>query len=144
MASVFTMIIEGDLPSHRVWEDDVCVAFLSINPLTDGHALVVPRAEVSHFDQLEPDVWAHCSRVAQQIALAQKAVFGPERIGLCVAGFEVPHTHLHVWPTDSIADFDWSRAVQEVDHDALAAQAASLREVLLAHGHDEAALTTAD
>lgn len=110
MPTIFTRIIEGELPGTFVWRDDVCVAFLSIAPLKPGHTLVVPRAEIDHWIDLDPDVNAHLMRVAQQIATAQQRAFSPTRVGLMIAGLEVPHVHLHVVPIDAMHDLDFDNA----------------------------------
>jgi len=98
MPTVFTRIIDGEIPGAFVWRDDECVAFLSINPVNPGHALVVPRAEVDHWLDLEPALAAHLMTVAQAVGNAVQRAFSPLRVGLLVAGLEVPHMHLHVMP----------------------------------------------
>ena len=130
MPTIFTRIIEGELPGRFVWRDDQCVAFLSIAPLTAGHTLVVPRAEVDHWIDLDPDVNAHLMRVAQQIAAAQQRAFSPTRIGLMIAGLEVPHVHLHVVPIDGMADLDFGNADPDPDPAALDVAAETLRAAL--------------
>jgi histidine triad (HIT) family protein len=110
VASIFTRIIDGELPGRFVWQDDTCVAFLSIAPLRPGHTLVVPRQEVDHWLDVEPDVVAHLMRVAHTIGRAQQAAFRPRRVGLIIAGMEVPHTHIHVVPIDREADLDFANA----------------------------------
>jgi histidine triad (HIT) family protein len=134
MPSIFTRIIDGDLPGRFVWRDDVCVAFLSINPLRPGHTLVVPRAEVDHWIDLDPAVNEHLMRVAQEIGAAQQAAFSPLRIGLIIAGLEVPHVHLHVVPIDGMQDLDFASADPSPDSDALDRAAATLRAELRARG----------
>jgi histidine triad (HIT) family protein len=134
MPTIFTRIIEGELPGRFVWRDDVCVAFLSINPLRPGHTLVVPRAEVDHWIDLEPEVNAHLVRVAQEIGAAQQQAFTPTRIGLMVAGLEVPHVHLHVLPIDGVHDLDFDNAQRDPDGAGLDAAATALREALRARG----------
>ena len=129
MPTIFTRIIEGELPGAFVWRDDLCVAFLSIAPLKPGHTLVVPRAEVDHWIDLDPDVNAHLMRVAQQIATAQQRAFSPARVGLMIAGLEVPHVHLHVVPIDGMHDLDFDNA-GPVDPEALDAAATQLRGAL--------------
>jgi histidine triad (HIT) family protein len=126
MPTIFTRIIEGELPGTFVWRDDVCVAFLSIAPLKAGHTLVVPRAEVDHWIDLDPEVNAHLMRVAQQIATAQQRAFSPARVGLMIAGLEVPHVHLHVVPIDGLHDLDFDNA-RPGTPEALGAAAAALR-----------------
>jgi histidine triad (HIT) family protein len=134
MPTIFTRIIEGELPGRFVWRDDVCVAFLSIAPIKPGHTLVVSRAEVDCWTDLEPDVNAHLMRVAQQIATAQQRAFAPVRVGLVIAGLEVPHVHLHVIPIDGMADLDFGNADSSPEPAALDAAAGQLREALRAAG----------
>jgi len=140
MPSVFTMIINGDIPGQFVWRDDRCVAFLSINPLHEGHTLVVPREEVDHWVDLDEDLVTHLMAVAHRIGVVQQDVFGPERIGLIVAGFEVPHTHLHVLPIAGMADLDFKNAAAGPPDD-FAEVADRLRTALAAAGHPEATAT---
>ena len=137
MPTVFTMIIDGDLPGHFVWSDDVCVGFLSINPITDGHALVVPRAEVSHWVDLDTATNEHLMAVSHHIGKAIETVFSPERIGLMIAGFEVPHTHVHVLALNDMGDMSFANAAASVDHGELAGFADSIRAALADQGHGE-------
>ena len=130
MASVFTRIIAGELPAHFVWQDDSCVAFLSIEPLRPGHTLVVPRAEVDHWIDLDGDTAAALMRVARVIARAQQAVYRPTRVGLMIAGLEVPHAHVHVSPIDGMHDLDFANAGPFPGDAALAAEAARIRAAL--------------
>lgn len=136
MATVFTKIIDGDLPGRFVWRDDRCVGFLSINPLQHGHVLVVPLAEVDHWLDLDPDVNAHLMTVAQRIGRAQEAAFSPARIGLMIAGLEVPHVHLHVVPINSVHDLDFANAERDPDPAALDEAQAQVLDQLRAAGHD--------
>ncbi|MCU1356128.1 MAG: hypothetical protein JWM89_1546 [Acidimicrobiales bacterium] len=136
MASLFSRIIEGEIPGTFVWRDERCVVFLSIGPLQRGHALVVPIEEVDHWLDLDPDLAAHLMVVAQAIGQAQVAAFDAERIGLIIAGLEVPHTHLHVLPIRSEADLDFANAAP-ASPDDLAAAAGPLRNALRAAGHAE-------
>ena len=129
MPTLFTRIIDGELPGTFVWRDDVCVAFLSIAPLRPGHTLVVPRAEVDHWIDLDPDVNAHLVRVAQQIATAQQRAFDPVRIGLIIAGLEVPHAHVHVIPINGMEDLDFANAHPTTPED-LAGTATRIRYAL--------------
>ena len=129
MASVFTKIINGQLPGHFVYSDDLVVAFLSIAPLSPGHALVVPRQEIDQWTDAEPSLLTHCVVIAQRIGVAAKAAFGAPRAGVVIAGFEVPHLHVHVFPVWRLADFDFGRAKPASDQE-LAAAAARLRAAL--------------
>jgi diadenosine tetraphosphate (Ap4A) HIT family hydrolase len=123
MPTIFTRIIDGDIPGHFVWTDERCVAFLSINPITAGHALVVPRVEVDHWLDLDPDLAAHLMVVARAVGLAQQHAFAAPRVGLEIAGFEVPHCHLHVLPIWGEADLHLSRSARSVEPETLAGHA---------------------
>ncbi len=135
MASIFSRIIGGEIPSRMIWEDEVCVSFLDVRPLTPGHALVIPRAEVDQWTDLDADVAAHLMTVAHTVGRAQKTVFNPARIGLMIAGFEVPHAHVHVFPVDAMGQFDFAQADTEPDQDALDRHLTDLRAALAAAGH---------
>lgn len=113
MPTLFSKIIAGDIPGRFVWSDDRCVAFLTIEPLRPGHTLVVPREEVPVWTKLEPELLAHLTHVAQTIGQAQQAEWDSPFVGLLIAGFDVPHVHLHVWPTWGPADHD----LRNADHD---------------------------
>ena len=130
MSTLFTRIIDGELPGRFVHQDDLCVAFLTIAPLRRGHTLVVPRAEIDHWLDVEPDLNAHLFNVAQRVGRAQMAAFEPERVGVIVAGMEVPHAHIHVIPIDSEADLDFARADHDADPADLDAAAEALRAAL--------------
>ena len=130
MATVFTKIIEGELPGRFVWRDDVCVAFLSIAPIQAGHTLVVPIAEVDNWVDLDDDTLAHLTKVSKQIAIAQQDAFQPERVGMMIAGLEVPHVHLHVIPINGVHDLDFDNADTDPDGAALDQAADKLRHAL--------------
>ena len=98
MPTLFTRIIDGEIPGRFVWRDSQCVVFLTIAPMRPGHALVVPRAEIDHWLDLDDVLAAHLTKVAQTVGRAQMTAFSPARVGLIIAGLEVPHTHLHVIP----------------------------------------------
>lgn len=130
MPTVFTRIIAGELPGHFVWSDERVVGFLSINPTQPGHALVVPRAEVDHWLDLEPATAARCMEVAQAIGRAQQRAFSPARVGLLVAGFEVPHVHLHVIPVRGMMDLDLANSARDPDPAGLEDAALRIRSEL--------------
>ena len=134
MPTIFTRIIDGELPGRFVWRDDDCVAFLSINPLRPGHTLVVPRAEVDHWIDLSVEANAHLVRVAHAIGTAQMDAFQPARVGLIIAGLEVPHVHLHVVPIDREQDLSFANADVSPSADAMDAAAEKLRSALRAQG----------
>ena len=135
MPSVFSKIISGDLPGHFVWKDELSVAFLSINPIASGHTLVIPRLEVDHWLDLPPEINAHLVQLAQIIGNAQMVAFRPLRVGMIIAGLEVPHTHLHVIPMEGMQDLDFSRATITVDQSELSSNALLLRNTLESNGH---------
>jgi histidine triad (HIT) family protein len=110
MPTLFTRIINRELPGKFVYEDEVAVGFLSINPITPGHTLVVPRLEVDQWTDAPDDVLAHLTAVAKTVGSAVKAAFDAPRAGLIIAGLEVPHLHIHVLPVWSLGDFDFARA----------------------------------
>ncbi len=134
MATIFTKIIEGDIPGTFVWRDDECVAFMSINPLRTGHVLVVPRREVDHWIDCPASLRDHLFAVAQEIGRAIHEAFEPEKVGLMIAGLEVPHLHLHVVPIDGVHDLDFANAATAVERDDLEQAAGAIRHVLTRHG----------
>ncbi len=137
MPTVFTRIITGELPGRFVWRDEQAVAFLSINPMGPGHTLVVPLAEVDHWVDAGDELMAHLTWVSRRIAAAQQAVYSPPRVGLVIAGFEVPHLHLHVYPVQDLDGFDFRNADRDPDPAALDESAGKLREALRAAGHGD-------
>ena len=130
MPTIFTRIINGELPGRFVYRDDLAVAFLSIAPLQPGHTLVVPVAEIDHWIDAPPELNQHLMAVAQKIGAAQQQAFSPTRIAMIIAGLEVPHLHLHVIPIVTEADLSFARADTNPDPDALDAAAVALRERL--------------
>jgi histidine triad (HIT) family protein len=136
MATLFTRIIEGEIPGTFVWRDPECVAFLSINPVQPGHTLVVPRAEVDHWIDLDADLVCHLTVVAQTIARAQQEVYDPVKVGLLIAGLEVPHVHVHVIPImHGEADLHLDRATT-TSPEQLESEATRLRSALREAGAD--------
>jgi histidine triad (HIT) family protein len=110
MPTLFTRIIDRELPGELVYEDEVAVAFLSISPIAPGHALVVPRLEVDQWTDAPDDVLQHLTTVAKKVGSAAKTAFDAPRAGLIIAGLEVPHLHVHVFPVWSLTDFDFGKA----------------------------------
>ncbi|MGT2461057.1 HIT family protein [Sinomonas atrocyanea] len=137
MSTLFTRIIEGELPGRFVWKDADVVAFLSIGPLAEGHTLVVPREEVDRWTDAPPALMTKLTLVAQTIGQAQMEAFGAPRAGMIIAGFEIDHLHLHVWPSRSEAEYDFKRAQQNPDPAVLDSAAERIREALRAAGHGE-------
>jgi diadenosine tetraphosphate (Ap4A) HIT family hydrolase len=139
VASIFTKIIQGELPGQFVWKDDTAVAFMSIAPLKPGHTLVVPRVEVDHWIDLEPEAMAHLTRVAHAVGNALQTVFQPVKIGTTILGLEVPHVHIHVVPIWSPFDLDFANADSDAKPEDVAAAALKIRAELRAMGRDEVA-----
>ena len=138
MASVFTMIINGDLPGRFVWKDDLCVAFLSINPMSPGHTLIVPREEVDHWIDLDPSLAGHLMEVSRKIGRALDLGFKPKKVGLMIAGLEVAHAHIHVIPMEGMHDLDADNADLAPNPDDLDAAADRVRAALKALEYPEA------
>lgn len=134
MATVFEMIIEGKIPGRFVWADEQCAAFLTIEPVTAGHSLVVPRNPEPKWTDLSADSFGHLMAVAQEIGRAQERAFDVPRSAVIIAGFEVPHTHVHVIPARTEADCRLINAVPADDAD-LDRAAEKLRGALIAEGH---------
>ena len=134
MPTIFTRIIEGEIPGTFVWRDDRCVAFLSVNPLRPGHTLVVPRAEIDHWLDCPPDLRDRLFSVAQAIGSAIHEAFPSRRVGLMIAGLEVPHLHIHLVPIDRAHDLDFANAAASVDRKSLEGAASSIRGALRAQG----------
>jgi histidine triad (HIT) family protein len=130
MPSIFTRIIAGEIPGTFLHRDDQCVVFMSINPLAPGHALVVPIAEVEHWVDLSPELSAHLFAVAHRVGRAQQAVFACERVGLIIAGYEVPHTHIHVIPTEHMGQLNFANAAVSADRDTLQSAADAIRAAM--------------
>lgn len=109
MASIFSRIVKGDIPSYKVAEDADCYAFLDINPLAEGHTLVIPKKEVDYIFDLDSETYAKLFAFANKVAKAQKAAIPCKRIGVAVLGLEVPHAHIHLVPLQSEADLDFKK-----------------------------------
>lgn len=135
MAGIFARIIDGQIPSRMIWEDDECVAFLDVRPIAPGHTLVVPRAEIDQWTDLPASLATHLMQVAHAVGRAQQQVFSSSRIGLMIAGFEVPHTHVHVIPINSMDDLDFANADLSPDQEGLDRHMHELRSALQADGH---------
>ncbi|MCW1249053.1 HIT family protein [Acaricomes phytoseiuli] len=137
MPTLFSKIISGEIPGRFVWEDPHVVAFLTIAPLAQGHTLVVPRQEVDRWTDASPELMQRLITVAQAIGAAQVTLFDAVRAGLTIAGYEVDHLHLHVWPSESMSDFDFARAEQNPDPARQDEVAELLREQLRSAGYGE-------
>lgn len=137
MASIFTKIINGEIPGRIIWSDERCVAMVDIRPLHPGHCLVIPKEEIDQWTDLDPATAQHLMMVAHHIGAAQKLVVESARIGLLIAGFEVAHAHVHVVPISSMAHLDFRNADSNAKPEDLDAIADRLRKALTAAGHRE-------
>ncbi len=137
MASLFTKILAGELPGHFVWKDEVCFSIMTLHPIRQGHLILIPNAEINHWDDVPSATAAHLMQVAQHLAKGVKAVIPCKRVGVMIVGLEVPHTHIHLIPADSPADFDFKQA-REMSQALLAETAANIRKALIAAGHKSA------
>ena len=117
MASIFTKIISGELPCYKIHEDEKTFSFLALDQVNLGHTLVIPKMEVNHWFDVPADVYTQVGINAQKIAKAIKEATGCPRVGTMVAGFEVPHYHLHLIPAWSIPDLDFKRAQRKSDQE---------------------------
>jgi len=119
MSTVFTKIINGDIPGRFVYEDDDVVAFLTIAPITQGHTLVVPRVEIDQWQDVDGSELNRVMAVSQLIGKAVCKAFDVERAGLIIAGLEVPHLHVHVFPARNLSDFGFANADQNPSAESL-------------------------
>jgi len=130
MSSVFNLILQRRIPGHFVFEDENVFAIMTINPIAKGHVLVIPTQEVDEWTNVDESTRQELFTVAHRIAEAQKKLFPCERVALIIAGFEVPHCHLHLIPATSMRDVSFSNAAATVDHDELAEYAAGISRLL--------------
>jgi diadenosine tetraphosphate (Ap4A) HIT family hydrolase len=130
MTTIFTRIIEGQIPGTFVYRDDHCVAFLSINPLAAGHVLVVPIEEVDHWIDMNPELSAHMFAVSHRISRAISDAFPCTRVGLIIAGYEINHCHIHLIPTHTMEQLNFANAAPNIDRVTLESHAQLLTQAL--------------
>jgi histidine triad (HIT) family protein len=130
MTTIFTKIINGDIPGTFVYKDEHCVAFMSINPIAPGHVLVVPRAEIDEWTDLPTDLAVHVLNVAHRLGRTLKVSHPCVRVGLIIAGYEVNHCHIHLIPTQTMADVDFSNAATSVTREELETHSAAIIKAL--------------
>ncbi len=132
MSTVFTKIINGEIPGRFVYKDEDVAAFLTIEPIAYGHTLVVPVKEVDKWTDLEPELWAKMNAVAQRIGNAIVREFDCERAGYLIAGFEVPHAHIHVFPANDMSGYNLASVMRadETDPAKMDAAAETLRNAI--------------
>ena len=130
MTTIFTRIINGEIPGTFVHRDEACVAFMSINPMADGHVLVIPRDEVEHWVDLSPYIASHLFEVSHRISRALAIAFPCEKVGLIIAGYEVNHSHIHLIPTTHMGQLSFANAAASVERSALEEHAEKITAVL--------------
>jgi len=127
MASIFSRIVAGEIPCHKVAEDDRFLAFLDIMPLASGHTLVIPKLEVDRIWDLEPGLLGDLHVFSQRVALAIELAVPCQRVGQAVIGLEIPHAHVHLIPLNSVADINFERPKLKVTQEELAKTAEKIR-----------------
>lgn len=120
MASIFSKIISGEIPSYKIAEDERCYAFLDINPIVFGHTLVVPKKEIDYYFDLDDEYLADLNAFAKRVAIALKQEVDCIRIGVMIAGLEVPHAHIHLIPMNSISDLSFTNPRPSVSKEEMA------------------------
>ncbi|ALO47596.1 HIT family protein [Pseudohongiella spirulinae] len=133
MSSLFTQIRLGQLPGHLLWDDGRCFAILTIKPINEGHLQLIPHEEVDHWDDMSPELTAHIFQVASTLSKTLRKLFPCEKTGLMIAGLEVRHAHLHLFPINAISDLDFSKAKDRAD-DAQKLTADKIRAALQEQG----------
>jgi len=131
MATIFTKIINGEIPSYKIAEDDRCFAFLDINPLKEGHTLVVPKAEVNYIFDLDDDYLADLFIFSKKVSKAIREVVPCARIGVAVIGLEVPHAHIHLVPLDSMDDISFRNPKKKFSPDQFTKIAKKISEKVI-------------
>jgi histidine triad (HIT) family protein len=126
MPSIFTKILNGEIPSYKVVETEHCFAFLDINPLAAGHTLVIPKKEVDYIFDLDELTYMQLQLTAKKVAKAIKSVVPCNRIGVAVIGLEVPHAHIHLVPINHIGDINFAKAKIQMGEDELKNLAAKI------------------
>lgn len=117
MASIFSMIVKGDIPSYKIAEDDKFFAFLDINPLSKGHTLVIPKREVDYIFDLSDEEVANMMIFTKKVAESIKSSMGCKRVAIAVIGMEVPHAHIHLVPINSEGDLDFKKEKLKLSSD---------------------------
>ena len=128
MSTIFSKIISGEIPCHKVAETDNCLAFLDINPVRLGHTLCIPKAEVDYIFNLEDDALSELTLFSKKVAKAIEKEFPCNRVGVTIIGLEVPHAHIHLIPIDQLTDMDFTKPKMNPDHTILGEIAGRLRK----------------
>jgi len=128
MASLFTKIINREIPAHIVAENDNCLAFLDIMPLTKGHVLVIPKKEIDYIFDVDDQLLAELMSFSKQVAAKIKVAFPCKKVGVSVVGLEVPHAHIHLIPLNNISDMDFSKPKLQLSNEELTLIAQKIKE----------------
>lgn len=131
MSSIFSKIVQGEIPCHKIAEDDQFLAFLDVMPLVEGHTLVIPKQEIDYIFDLDPEVLAGLIKFAQGIAPAIKKAIPCKRIGVAVIGLEVPHAHVHLVPLNRMSDINFSQEKLKLSQESLAKTAELIRSFII-------------
>lgn len=130
MATIFTRIVNGEIPAHKVAEDDQFLAFLDISPVAKGHTLVIPKKEVDYYFDLDDEMIIKMNVFAKKVAIALKAAIPCNRIGIAVVGLEVPHAHMHLIPINKIQDMSFEKERLKFSQEELAEIAQQISQQL--------------
>ena len=130
MASIFSRIIAGEIPCYKVAENDHCIAFLDINPIREGHTLVIPKEEVDYIFDLSEELLKELHTSAAKVAKGIEKIVPCSRIGMAVIGLEVPHAHIHLIPIDGILDIDFSKPKKNLSQEQFVLLAAKIGEAI--------------
>jgi histidine triad (HIT) family protein len=130
MSSIFSKIVQGEIPCHKIAEDDQFLAFLDVMPLVEGHTLVIPKQEIDYIFDLDPEVLADLMKFAQRIAPAIKKAIPCKRVGVAVIGLEVPHAHVHLVPLNRMLDINFSQEKLKLSQESLAKTAELIRSFI--------------
>lgn len=128
MASIFSKIVAGEIPCHKVAESKNCLAFLDINPLMEGHTLCIPKKEINYIFDIDDETLSELTLFSKKVAAAIKKTIPCNRIGVAVIGLEVPHAHIHLMPIDQMSDMSFEKPKLTLSQDQLAKMASSIQQ----------------
>jgi len=130
MATIFSKIINGEIPSYKIAEDDRFLAFLDIHPLAKGHTLVIPKVETDYLFDLQDDLLGDMMKFAKKVALAIDKTMDCKRVGVAVLGLEVPHAHIHLCPINDLYDIEFSKPKLKLTEEEFRSIAEKIRAAL--------------
>ena len=130
MASIFSKIVKGEIPSYKVAETVNCLAFLDIQPLAKGHTLVIPKQEIDYIFNIDDELLAEMNLFAKKVAKAIEKAVPCKRVGIAVIGLEVPHAHIHLIPINKVSDIDFSQHKLKLSNEELAATCEAIKKFL--------------